>query len=639
MKKIIVLFSVVYITLTGNTYAQESLIIQEGEPGVCTMDGVIDSTSNAILGSTGIGIANIDNGIGIGMSWSFEVTTPGTYKVIWRYGLGGSNMTSRDGKLLVNNVSTDTILFPHTGDWILYEDTDTAEVELVSGLNKIRLSSVTVQGLANLDYIKIIGSGLTPSGCTPSYLFNLQANDPVAGSVEYTPVQDYYDLGDEITLTATANSGYFFHSWSGIVSDTINPFTFTVNRNTNVTALFYPNGTTTTEGANGYAVVQHDNGTPYLLTGGYEGSTVHVDNLEDLKMYLSSNDPYVVILDAHLQGVLTDEIKIASNKTLIGGNEYSHIEGIKVSLENSRNVIVKNMTFSKVLRGDLFEINSNSKNVWIDHCEFFTDRDHDYDEDYYDGMLDIKNESSFITVSWSNFHDHNKGILITSGDQATYDTVQRITFHHNYFHRVNARLPSIRFGKSHIFNNYYEECGTAINSRMHACVRVEKNYFLNAGTGVGMLYSIEPGSVHLIDNVFESTNYSDSPVCELNIPYEYESLLDEAADVPSIVEPEMRVVSVSESIRTIAGYDLKMNIIPNPASEKVELYFTLYENSEVSVHIYDIVGNHIKSFEPTRYLRGRNHQEINLQDLDSGIYFCQIETKGVVNTRQLVISK
>lgn len=144
------------------------------------------------------------------------------------------------------------------------------------------------------------------------------------------------------------------------------------------------------------------------------------------------------------------------------------------NIADCRNIIIKNITFSRVITYDEIEIN-RARNIWIDHCEFFTDRDHD--KDYYDGLLDIKNVSSFITVSWCNFHDHHKAILISSGDDSYQDTVQRITFHHNYFHDCSSRLPSIRFGRSHIFSNYYKNDDDAIHTRVGACVKVEHNCF------------------------------------------------------------------------------------------------------------------------------------------------------------------
>ena len=92
--------------------AQDGLIIQEESPGVCTMDGTIDSAATA-QGYTGIGYANIDNGYGVGMSWSFTVPAAGNYRITWRYALGGTDTTSRDGRLLLNNdFSGDTVRFP-----------------------------------------------------------------------------------------------------------------------------------------------------------------------------------------------------------------------------------------------------------------------------------------------------------------------------------------------------------------------------------------------------------------------------------------------------------------------------------------------------------------------------------------------
>ncbi len=103
-----------------------------------------------------------------------------------------------------------------------------------------------------------------------------------------------------------------------------------------------------------------------------------------------------------------------------------------------------------------------SRNIWIDHCELYSDLTHG--KDFYDGLLDIKNESSFVTVSWSNIHDHWKASLISSGDEQVGDTVIRATYHHNYFHDCGSRLPSIRFGRAHVFDNYY------LNNTTGSCV-------------------------------------------------------------------------------------------------------------------------------------------------------------------------
>ncbi len=618
--------------------AQDELIIQEDTIGVCTMDGIIDSSSSG-LGFTGIGYANIDNGVGIGMSWSFEVIATGEYQVTWRYALGGADETSRNAKLLVNNVFTsDTVKFPFTGLWSNWEMTDTITVNLEAGLNNIRLVSITSKGLPNLDYFKILGSDITPSECLPSFTFSIDKNDPDGGSVSYSPVQEFYDLGTEITVNATVNSGYFFHSWSGEASSIETLFTFQINENIYLTALFYPEGTTMDTNIIGYASVQHDNGTPYLLTGGSMGTEVEVSTLEDLKTYLEDeNNPYIVTLTTHLQTDNKDEIKIASNKTFLG-TENAHLENIEISINGVRNVIIRNLTFSKVLRADEMEINGGSKNIWIDHCEFFTDRDHDYDEDYYDGLLDIKNESSFITVSWCNFHDHNKGILICSGDDSFQDSVQRITFHHNYFHNINSRLPSIRFGKSHIFNNYYKDCETAVNTRMNACVQVEKNYFQDVGNGVGMLYSPIPGGVELIDNIFENTSYSEEPACDLDVPYSYSSFLNNTEDLPTLIPANVRYTVENTGISSKSQqFEYKFKCYPNPANGNTTITFNLPKNDFIAISLFDILGYQIKIFDKKEFNKGLNKIEFNTSNFKAGVYFLQLKSDNIILENKLII--
>lgn len=58
------------------------------------------------------------------------------------------------------------------------------------------------------------------------------------GTVSVEPLQDYYYDGDEVTLTATAVPGWTFSGWSGDASGTINPLTFTISGDMNVTANF-----------------------------------------------------------------------------------------------------------------------------------------------------------------------------------------------------------------------------------------------------------------------------------------------------------------------------------------------------------------------------------------------------------------
>ena len=607
--------------------AQDGLIIQENSPGVCTMDGIVE---NSAEGYTGEGYANIDNGTGIGMSWSFSVGSAGNYSIYWRYALGGSDTTSRDARLLLDNIFTsDTVRFPHSGSssWAVWICTDTLDLFLEAGNHMINLVSITEKGLSNLDYFHILGENIEPAACVPSFTFRIGINDSLAGSVDYMPKQELYAQGTEITLTAMANEGYFFHSWSGPAASVEAEHTFPIQTNTEMTALFYPEGTTTDPGARGYAVIQHDNGTPYLLTGGSAGETVRPENLQQLKYYLEAKEPYVVELDMHLQGDNTEEISIASNKTLTGIDPGAHIEGMPLKINGSRNVIIRNITFSMVVQYDEIEINGGSRNIWIDHCDFYTDRDHELD--YYDGLLDIKNLSRFITVSWCAFHDHQKSILISSGDQETADSVIRITFHHNYFFDCDSRLPSIRFGRAHIFNNYYRDNGTAINSRMGACVRVENNYFENTGTAVGMLYSPEPGSVDLTGNIFNDCGFSEEPACTLDVPYDYLDILHPADQIPDTVTLGTGHENPESIQRDMSGIP-QIILFPNPATGRISLSGR-NASSVYQVKVTDVSGRPVGQFIVD------GNPEFDISSMKPGLYLFYLTSNEAEIVKKAVL--
>jgi len=303
------------------------------------------------------------------------------------------------------------------------------------------------------------------------------------------------------------------------------------------TALFLPEGTTQDPALAGYAAVQDDQGTPYIVTGGSLGQTVTATTLEELKTYLGSPEPLVVTFSGPISGV--DAISIASDKTLLGVGDSAHLQGIELGIAGARNVIVRNVAVSHVVAEGAGTANdaiviSDSKNVWIDHCDLYSDRDNG--KDYYDGLLEIKNGAAFITVSWTRFHDHYKTSLVSSGDEQIGDSAIRVSYHHNHFQNCGSRLPSIRFGKAHIFNNYYQDnTDTGVNSRMGAVVKVEHNYFQNTADPIGFWDSPVTGTWEVLGNIYDACTGSQPTAStgSLAVPYEYS--LDEAAGVPAMV--------------------------------------------------------------------------------------------------------
>jgi pectate lyase len=524
----------------GDALAPAVTIIQEDEPGFCAVDGKVlpREGSTSIAGYTGGGFADPDPGAGTSISWSVQAATAGSYSLVWRYAFGGAATNLRDARLLINDVVVaDPVSFPYTGTWNDWQETTPLAVGLVQGSNYIRLEALGPGGLGNIDFLKLIGDGITPD--TPRFSLTVASGNPTGGTVGYTPVEASYPYGTNVTLTATPSDGYFFQSWSGDVSSAQATFTFPLAKNTAVEALFLPNGTTQDPGLVGYAAVQDDQGTPYLVTGGSLGATVTAATLDELKSYLGSPDPYVVSFSGLLAGA--DAISVASNKTLLGVGDSAHLDGIGLTINGARNVIIRNVAISHVLAAsatdanDAVEITGASRNVWIDHCELFSDLLNG--KDYYDGLLDIKNESSFITVSSTVFHDHYKVSLVSSGDEQVADTVIRVTYHHNYFYNCGSRMPSIRFGRAHVFNNFYQadNFGSLVNSRMGAVVKVESNYFLSSQDAIGSWDSPTVGTWDVGNNLFDQCTglLPTTSTGSLTLPYAYTA--DAPGDLPTAI--------------------------------------------------------------------------------------------------------
>jgi len=188
-------------------------------------------------------------------------------------------------------------------------------------------------------------------------------------------------------------------------------------------------------------------------------------------------------------------------------------------------------------------IEAGSHHIWVDHCEF---------EQVYDGMIDIKGASDFVTISWNVFRAQKKCHLVGASDSAFGDRGHlNVTFHHNWYDRVEERIPRMRFGNAHVFNLYCNQLGgKGIQSTTEAATLVENAYFYQprassfptievngGGTGtVKVVNSVivnSPG-VNVTFRQFGATNFSfNPPFAAPTPPYAY--TLDAAPGVPNIV--------------------------------------------------------------------------------------------------------
>jgi hypothetical protein len=79
------------------------------------------------------------------------------------------------------------------------------------------------------------------------------------------------------------------------------------------------------------------------------------------------------------------------------------------------------------------------------------------------------------------------------------------------------------------------------------------------------------------------------------------------------------------SVKNLESADNRIMVYPNPAKEKVSVFYTLTSTSNVSIQLYDIVGKLVKTALPTvSQGTGEHAQHIGLSELSAGMYFVKL---------------
>ncbi|MFE2754456.1 polysaccharide lyase family 1 protein [Actinosynnema sp. NPDC059335] len=242
-------------------------------------------------------------------------------------------------------------------------------------------------------------------------------------------------------------------------------------------------------------------------TGGEGGPTIEVDTAAEFLAAIAQTGPLnicvrgMLALPGPMHNVTSDKtiVGIGANSGLTGGGLNI---GLPVSDATSppadavHNVIVRNLVFRN-WADDAINVQMFSHHVWIDHNDL---------SNGYDGAIDIKRGSSYVTVSWNHTHNHTKNMLLGHDDGNGAQDVGRlkVTYHHNWFDRTPQRNPRVRFGEPvHVFNNYYvynTDVGVACQADS-GCV-VEGNYFEDVEEPVSNSYAGPGGRCVARDNVF-----------------------------------------------------------------------------------------------------------------------------------------
>ncbi|KAJ8455031.1 hypothetical protein ONZ45_g19077 [Pleurotus djamor] len=248
-------------------------------------------------------------------------------------------------------------------------------------------------------------------------------------------------------------------------------------------------------------------------TGGSGGPTTTVTTLAALTSAVAGDAKKIVIISGSISGDAV--VRVGANTSILGRNAV--LTGIGLRVLDVNNVIIRNVKIAKVLApGDNIGI-QNAHQVWVDHVDLSSDRDHS--KDFYDGLLDITHGCTGITVTNSVLHDHWKGSLIGHSDSnGAEDRAITVTYANNFFFTLNSRTPSFRFGTGHIFNNVFDNNNDGINTRDGAQLLVENNVW----TGTKKpLYATDQGFAVARGNDFGGADNTAPVGTFTSPPYSY----------------------------------------------------------------------------------------------------------------------
>lgn len=257
--------------------------------------------------------------------------------------------------------------------------------------------------------------------------------------------------------------------------------------------------------------------------GGAGGDTIIVDNAQDFKSYAGAVEPYVILIKDTID--VGSEVSVRSYKTISGINTCSTILGRIRIASGAHDVVIKNLNITNP-NEDGITIR-NAKYVFVTNCTIY---------DCADGCIDVTVESDFVTISSCRFYYEKVtfhkfvNLIGASDDNITDRGKLHVTFHNNWWDRgCTSRMPRVRFGSVHIYNNYFSCSGNNYCSRSgkEGSIFSEYNYY----NGTRDPLSVEGGWAKSIGNEYvncEGTIYAGND--DVFVPtYSYSTVAPEAA--------------------------------------------------------------------------------------------------------------
>lgn len=153
--------------------------------------------------------------------------------------------------------------------------------------------------------------------------------------------------------------------------------------------------------------------------------------------------------------------------------------------------------------------------------------------------------------------------------------------------------------------------------------------------------------VHFVQNYTDSTSISGNPYI---ITYNNDQYIWYKEGTHYSIASTFNLVSTAGTftgghylVSTSLGIeeDLEsmnnINLFPNPASQIVNLNYTLENSSEVKISVFNIAGQEVYSEQMINGVAGENFNEINVSSFETGTYFVRFQSNESVVTKKLIV--
>ncbi len=232
--------------------------------------------------------------------------------------------------------------------------------------------------------------------------------------------------------------------------------------------------------------VNNDKGTPASVTGltnilaeygkGYDKTPLIIRMIGLIK-----GDQITGLKDGNFISFTgsNNSTRTISNITFEGVGDDATAYGYGFCMKRSSAIEIRNVAIM-LFGDDAVSLDTDNANIWIHNNDFFYGAPgSDADQVKGDGTIDMKYNSSNITISYNHFWETGKS-MGCGGSTETVPTFY-VTFHHNWFDHSDSRNPRLHYATAHVYNNYFDGVAKyCIGNTTESSAFVEANYFRNS---------------------------------------------------------------------------------------------------------------------------------------------------------------